>query len=311
MSYDTCVIGGSGFIGRSLVPLLVATGRRVLVLGRRSASPVIPAGASYRALDITDTSEVLAALRGVRELVDLAYAFVPKTSCDDPVADVLGNLPPSVALMVAAAELDLRSFVLVSSGGTVYGEPDVLPITEKHPQRPISPYGITKHALECYGMLYHRSLGLPVVIARPANAYGEAQDGSSGQGFIGAAVRNLLAGHRVPVYGAPGTIRDYIHVDDVATGLLALLEKGRFGEEYNLGTGRGHNNIEILSMLGEIAEHMGLPCPEVEALPARPFDVTANVLSYEKLKREADWGPSISIQSGLERVLRHAAGREH
>lgn len=311
MSYDTCVIGGSGFIGRSLVPLLAATGRRVLVLGRRSSPPVMPAGASYRALDITATSEVLAALRGVRELVDLAYASVPKTSFDDPVADVIGNLPPSVALMVAAAELDLRSFVLVSSGGTVYGEPDALPITEQHPQRPLSPYGITKHALECYGMLYHRSLGLPVVIARPANAYGEAQDGSSGQGFIGAAVRNLLSGNRVPVYGVPGTIRDYIHVDDVATGLLALLDKGRSGEAYNLGTGRGYNNLEILAMLGEIAGRMRLSSPEVEALPARPFDVKANVLSYEKLKREADWEPKISIQSGLERVLRHAAGRGH
>lgn len=311
MSYDTCVIGGSGFIGRSLVPLLAATGRRVLVLGRRASSPVMPAGASYRALDITATSEVLAALRGVRELVDLAYASVPKTSFDDPVADVIGNLPPSVALMVAAAELDLRSFVLVSSGGTVYGEPDSLPITEQHPQRPLSPYGITKHALECYGMLYHRSLGLPVVIARPANAYGEAQDGSSGQGFVGAAVRNLLAGNRVPVYGVPGTIRDYIHVDDVATGLLALLDKGRSGEAYNLGTGRGYNNLEILAMLGEIAGRMRLLSPEVEALPARPFDVKANVLSYEKLKREAGWEPKISIQSGLERVLRHAAGLGH
>ena len=307
--FDTCVIGGSGFIGRSFVQLLVASGRRVLVLGRRPLSTTMPAGAAYRALDITATREALVALRGVREVVDLAYSSVPKTSFDDPVADVIGNLPPSVALMVAAASLDLRRFVLVSSGGTVYGEPDVLPIIEQHPQRPLSPYGITKHALECYGMLYYRSLGLPVVIARPANAYGEAQDGSRGQGFIGAAVANLMAGRRVPVFGPPGTVRDYIHVDDTATGLLALLEKGRAGEAYNLGTGRGYNNLEVLAMLGEIARRLGLPSPEIESLPARPFDVTANVLSYAKAKDETNWEPGIQIEDGIERVLQYAARR--
>ncbi len=304
--FDTCVIGGNGFIGRPLVRALADTGRKVLVIGRRQTSLTLPEGVSYCALDIENTAELMRKLQGIPELVDLAYGTVPKTSFDDPVADVVANLPASVALLAAASDLGLRAFILVSSGGTVYGEPETLPIAENHPLRPLSPYGITKHSLERYGALYHRSAQLPVIIARPANAYGEAQDGSRGQGFIGAAVKMMLEGKPVPVFGETGTVRDYIHVEDVAKGLLATLERGRVGESYNIGSGRGYNNAQILELLAALAERMGLARPVQLTMPARPFDVSANVLTPGKLLHETGWQPTIALEEGLERVLKHA-----
>ena len=305
--FDTCVIGGGGFIGRSLVRQLASTGRRVLVIGRRSCVPDLPKDVMYRVQDIADTGALLNVLRGTSEIIDLAYGTAPKTSFDDPVADVLTNLPPSISLLTAASELHLRAFVIVSSGGTVYGDSDILPITENHSLRPLSPYGITKYALERYGALYHRSHGLPVIIARPANAYGEAQDGSQGQGFIGACVRKFLSGQRIPIFGLPGTTRDYIYVTDVAKGLIAVLDKGSAGEAYNISSGQGRNNAEIVEQLAVLAAERGMPQPEIESLPRRPFDVRANVLDSAKLQGISAWHPEVSLSDGMARVLEYVA----
>ena len=301
--FDTCVIGGHGFIGRSLVDHLSATGRRVLVVGRRPAIQGLPKDAQYCALDIADTSAVKAALRGIPEIIDLAYGTAPKTSFDDPILDVQVNLPPSISLMTAVSELEPRAFILVSSGGTVYGDPDTLPIAESHQLRPLSPYGITKYAVERYGALFHRSKGLPVIIARPSNAYGEAQDASQGQGFIGAAVRKYLSGQRIPIFGFPGTIRDYIYVSDVAKALIAILEKGRIGEAYNIGSGQGRNNAEIVEQLAALAAVRGMPEPEIELLSGRFFDVKTSVLDINKLQSLTGWKPEIRLDEGMERVL--------
>lgn len=303
--FDTCVIGGSGFIGRVLVEQLTATGRRVMVLGRRPNSQSLPEGAEYQAVDIANTHAVKTALLGIPEIIDLAYGTVPKTSFDDPICDVLVNLPSSISLLTAASELDLRAFVVVSSGGTVYGDPDFLPITESHQLRPLSPYGITKYALERYGALYHRSKGMPIIVARPANAYGETQDGSRGQGFIGAAVRKYLDGQRIPIFGVPGTLRDYIFVSDVAKGLIAVLEKGLIGEAYNIGSGQGRNNIEIVAQLSALAVERGMVAPEIEVLPSRDFDVQANVLDSSKLHTVSGWQPQVSLSEGMARVLEY------
>lgn len=301
--FDSCVIGGGGFIGRSLVEKLCETGRHVLVIGRRPSIQGLPKEAAYQVMDIGDTQAVKATLRGIPEIIDLAYGTAPKTSFDDPIDDVLTNLPPSISLFTAASELDPRAFVVVSSGGTVYGDPDFLPVTESHQLRPLSPYGITKYALERYGALYHRSKGLPVIIARPANAYGEAQNGSQGQGFIGAAVRKYLCGQRIPIFGLPGTVRDYIFVSDVASGLIAVLEKGRIGEAYNIGSGRGYNNVEIVEQLAALAAERGMAAPEIEELPSRSFDVKASVLDNSKLQSLTGWKPEISLTEGMDRVI--------
>lgn len=302
-SFDTCVIGGAGFLGRNLVQQLCVTGRRVLVIGRRPLIQQLPRDAEYRTLDIADAAAVKFTLRDIPEIFDLAYSTAPKTSFEDPIGDVLTNLPSSIALLEAVSELHPRAYVVVSSGGTVYGEPDSLPITENHQLRPLSPYGITKYALERYGALYHRSRDLPVLIARPANAYGETQDGSQGQGFIGAAVSKYLAGERIPIFGAPGTVRDYIFVSDVAKGLIAVLEKGRISEAYNIGSGLGHTNTEIVAQLAVLAAERSMATPEIEELPGRLFDVRASVLDSSKLHAVSGWRPEISLDEGMSRVL--------
>jgi UDP-glucose 4-epimerase len=285
---------------------LVDAGRDVIVLGRR-AMPVghLPPTVTYVSGDYGDREVLKDVLRNVEELVDLAYATVPQTSFADPIFDILANLPPSVQLLQEAAVAKVRKVVLVSSGGTVYGNAKSLPIGEEHPTSPVSPYGITKLTIEKYAGMFHQVADLPVTIARPGNAFGQGQRAFAGQGFIATAVHSIIRGETIRVFGTEGTLRDYVHVSDVASGILAVLNKGEPGHAYNIGTGVGRSNLDVLRALEPLAARAGHAI-HTERLPARRFDVPANVLDARKLSSISGWRPQIAFTVGLEQTWRAA-----
>lgn len=303
MSVATCIVGGAGFIGAHLTRLLASRGRQVVVLGR-SQAPVaaLPEGVRYLSGDYANRATLRQALQDVHEVVDLAYATAPQTSFADPIFDITANLPASVGLLQEALSARVRRVIVVSSGGTAYGVARSLPIGEDHPTKPISPYGITKLAIENYASMYFSLFDLPVIVVRPANAYGEGQRALSGQGFIAAAIHRVLEGRPVEIYG-DGTVRDYIHVTDVAVGIAAALEHGEPGAVYNIGTGRGHSNREVLDLLQPLAAKAGLSV-DVAALPRRGFDVPMNYLDSTRLQAVSGWRPEISLPDGVARLWR-------
>jgi UDP-glucose 4-epimerase len=296
------IAGGAGFIGRALVRQLVRTGREVTVLGRspRPAAPLDPR-AQYIQCEARDVAALARALAGATELVDLTYASVARATFSDPLAELLANVPVSLALMQAALDLDLRRYVVVSSGGTVYGEQPVLPITEAALPAPVSPYGITKLTIERYALLEHHHRQLPAVLLRPGNAYGPEQKAFTGQGFIATAVGSVLARKPVTVFGARGTVRDYIHVEDVASAIVAGLDHGVAGSVYNVGTGVGLDNMDVLDLIRAEAQADGFELQCVCA-PARPADVSANVLDASALRRVSGWQPRVACAEGVREV---------
>ena len=234
-------------------------------------------------------------------MIDLAYSTVPKTSFQDPIFDLLSNLPASVGLLQEAVACGVAKVLFVSSGGTVYGPALRLPIDENHPTEPISPYGITKLTIEKYALMFSKNTGLHVVIARPANAYGEAQRAGTGQGFIAAAVHAALNGLPVQMFGGEGTVRDYVHVKDVALGLLAVLEHGANGQCYNIGSSVGSSNRKVIELIEQQASAFDCRI-NVDNQPARSFDVVSNVLDSSKLSRASGWSPRISLSEGIQWV---------
>jgi UDP-glucose 4-epimerase len=302
----TIVIGGAGFIGSVVSQLLLATGREVTIVGRRQPGEQSSMrGCSYRCADLGNRSQMAEILEADCEVIDLAYATVPKTSFVDPLFDLQANLPASVALLEESMAAKVRRLLIVSSGGTVYGRSRSLPIDEAHPTAPISPYGITKLTIDHYALMFHHTCGLPVVVVRPANAYGVMQRARSGQGFLAAAIDSIVSGRTIEIYGHEGSIRDYIHVDDVARGIIAALECGQDGDIYNLGTGIGTSNLEALELLRPLARQAGLAVVESH-LPQRRFDVEANVLDSAKLIATSGWRPLVPLQQGLAQMWEHA-----
>jgi UDP-glucose 4-epimerase len=289
-------------IGLHLVPLLLGTGRKVTVLGRRAVPPhPLPLGAEYVAGDFGDCALITSLLGRHSEVIHLAYATVPNSSYSDPLGDLQQNLHPSVQLFEEAAKRGCR-LLLLSSGGTVYGQAKALPISEDHPTDPISPYGVTKLTLEKYARLYSATHGLQVICVRPANAYGAGQRPFSGQGFVSTALASAISGQAIKVYGPEGTVRDYVFVSDVAAGILKAFEHGAVGEVYNIGTGRGLSNLEMVGLMAPLLRGLGHAL-RLEHLPARVFDVRANVLDSGKLRKAAGWAPEVAVEEGLARTL--------
>ena len=241
------------------------------------------------------------------EIVHLAYATVPNTSFNDPLLDLNQNLPPALRLMQLCAKHQKR-LILLSSGGAVYGQSQGAVISEDHPTQPISPYGVTKLTIEKYAYLFGVNHGLDYLCLRPGNPYGLGQAPFLGQGFIATALALIEQRKSVQVFGATGTIRDYLEVGDLVRGILAAMNHGQTGQIYNIGSGIGRSNLDVLNILAPIVAKRGYEV-HIEQLPARPFDVDVNVLDSTKLTKISDWKPQIDFQEGLESLAESLLGK--
>jgi len=295
---NTLVIGGAGYIGTHLVPQLIATGRQVTVLGR-SAIPryELPERAVYISGDFGQRDLISGLLDNHQEVINLVYATVPNTSFENPLADLLQNLPPTVQLFSEAASRGVK-LVLVSSGGTVYGEAVDLPIRETQQTKPISPYGVTKLTLENYAYLYAATHGLKFVCVRPSNAYGVGQRPFTGQGFVATAMASAMQGMSIKIFGPHGTVRDYLYVSDLASGIVSALEHGSLSETYNLGSGLGLSNLDVVEAFKPLMDEVGCMV-QLEHQPERAFDVKVNVLDSMKLQEHTGWRPLVEFNLGL------------
>lgn len=300
--YKVLVIGGAGFIGVSIVRLMSHDPfYDVTVLGRSDIPKnILPPNVRYVSADLLSI-DVCDVLEGFDCVIDLAYSSLPSTSYFDPINDILKNIPLHVRLFEAAIKVKISKYLYISSGGAVYGDHGFKSLIESELNKPMSPYGITKLAIEHYANFYFRQFGFPVIIVRPSNPYGADQLSNKGQGFIAAAYRAIKSDSELVIYGEEGTYRDYIYIDDVAKGVVHLIHNGLNGEVYNIGSGICFNNIEILMQLNNI---MGMKELKVKHLPRRPFDVAFNLLNVEKIKSTGYRGPSIGLADGLRKMIR-------
>jgi len=299
---ETCLlIGGCGFIGSHLARKLVASGRSVTILGRhKPVGEKKVVGASYVVGDFSDAELIAELIEMHDEIVHLAYATIPNTSFEHPLADLEQNLRPAVQLFNIIAKKGAR-LMLVSSGGTVYGEAQSSLIPEDHPTQPISPYGVTKLTLEKYAFLYAVTKGLDVVCVRPANPYGEGQRPFFGQGFISTAMAMAMQGKPITIYGKQGTVRDYIYIDDLVNGMVTALERGKVNEVYNIGSGVGRSNLDVVQAISPLLNDAGIDVG-IDYAPSRPFDVKVNVLDCSKI-RHMGWQPKTDFEVGLKHMF--------
>lgn len=294
----TCLIGGAGFIGTALSDLLILKGREVAIIDLRKPVNLSPE-VTFIEGDYGDRA-LLKRLSEFDEVILLAYSSVPKTSFEDPLSDVADNLPSVLKFLESASKSRLKKIIIVSSGGTIYGKVKNLPINEEHPTNPLSPYGITKLAIEKYVGMFQELKGLPAIIVRPGNAYGPGQKPFMGQGLIATAIACVLEGKEITLFGNR-TIRDYIYISDLAEGIFSVLDKGEVGECYNIGTGVGTSNKDIINVITKLAKNKIL-MPIVKINPPRNFDVPTNVLDSSKLTKKTDWKPAISFEEGIEKT---------
>lgn len=293
------MVGGGGFIGTHLVERLLQRGHPVRVYGRNpSRFRGTPPGAEFVEGELGNHGLIREALQGTEVVFHLVSTTLPKTSNDDPIFDIRSNLVDTVQLLEACVEAGVRKVVFPSSGGTVYGPPGFLPVTEEHPTEPITSYGIVKLAVEKYLGLFHHLHGLDYAALRISNAYGPYQDPAGQQGAISVFLERVREGRPVTVWGDGGAVRDYIYVSDLMDALQGVAERETRSRIFNVGSGRGVSVNELLDLVSEATGGR----PEVEYLPARALDVQANVLDVGRAERELGWKPRVDLAEGISRT---------
>lgn len=297
-----CLIGGAGFVGSHLAYQLYSKKEEISVIGR-SKTPryKLPPTVHYFSGDYGNKNFLVNIIKDADYVINLAYPSFSQVSFDDPLENLYSNLLSNINLFEVISKTSINKLIICSSGGTVYGKTKVIPIKEDHPTNPISPYGINKLLIEKYAKMYHELKDLPVICVRPGNIYGEGQRPYLGQGFISTAIASIMDNREIILYGQNGTIRDYIHVTDVVKAISSIIDKGELGSVYNIGSGVGNNNREILDILCPFAQKNYLEI-KLKILPERKYDVPANILDCQKLFLKTGWKPEITLKDGLKKV---------
>ena len=296
------VIGGNGFIGTHLVSDLQDQGVKVRVFDRYPSKFVEPSkGVEYVTGDLGNHGALSEIVSDVDWVFHLAYTTLPKTSNDDPIYDVRSNLIDTIQLLQECSKSEVRKFIFISSGGTVYGVPKEVPIKESHPTDPYCSYGITKLAIEKYLHVFYHLNGLDYVVLRVSNPYGEGQNPQGKQGAIAVFLGRVAKSESINIWGDGEVVRDYIYIDDVVTALIGAARYRAPDKEprvFNIGSGGGYSLNELIAEIRRTVEAEVM----VEYTPARALDVPVNVLDITLAKEKLNWRPSIDLRTGLTRT---------
>lgn len=298
--YKVLIIGGNGFIGSHVVDRFCLSGCSPIVFGRNKGFYREPSGdVTYIYGDIknlTQIDEVFSS--GIDVVIHLVSSTNPKSSNDNPIYDIENNLLTTVSLLNACVKYKIKKIIFVSSGGTVYGIPDTLPIDENHPCLPLCSYGIVKHAIENYLHFYYYNYGLNYCVLRVSNPYGIRQNPKLSIGAIAVFTSKILNNEAITIWGDGTIVRDFISVQDIAELCYRSAIMDGCGI-FNAGSGKGVSLIEIINIISEITGKKAV----VNYEPARSFDVPAIYLDCSKALSVFGWHPTISLYDGIKEYV--------
>ncbi len=299
------VTGAAGFIGSRFAEMLLDEAERlgydeVVLLdaltysGRRENLVGALADPRTRFVhgSILDAATTDAALAGAHAVVHLAAESHVDRSIAGARPFYETNVVGTHQLLESARRAGVERFVHVSTD-EVYGSIETGAWREDHLLEPNSPYSSSKAGSDLAALAYHRTFDLPVMVTRCSNNYGPRQFPEK---VIPLFVTNLLEGRAVPLYGDGMNVRDWLHVDDHCRGLLAVLERGRPGEVYNIGGGTELSNLELTR---RILALMGADESSIEPVADRLGHDRRYCVDWSKIRDELGYAPAVAFDEGL------------
>jgi UDP-glucose 4-epimerase len=304
------VTGGAGFIGSTLVDRLLAEGHTVDVLDDLSSGTLANlsdarASAGHQLtvhqMDVRSAEVVdLMARRRPEVVFHLAAQADVRVSVAEPVFDAEVNVIGTLRVLEGARAARSDRVVFAASGGTLYGEPEVseLPLKESLPQRPLSPYGVSKKSAIDYLVAYRELHSLEFAAMALANVYGPRQDPHGEAGVVAIFAERLITGEPITIFGDGEQTRDFVFVDDVVDAFVRGATKGG-GLLCNIGTGR---ETSVNELFHEMAAQAGVePTPVFQ--PLRPGELRRSALDPSRAGIQLGWKSWTDLGTGTAAVL--------
>lgn len=295
------VTGGAGFIASHVSDRLVSLGQQVSIVDDLSTGKIenLPKAAEFYQMDIRDEAldKVFEAESPDVVIHHAAHANVTE-SVRDPRHDADVNIVGSLNLFECCVRHGVGRVVFASTGGALYGEACYMPADEGHPIDPVSPYGVSKHAVEQYLYAYRQNRGLDYVVLRYPNVYGPRQDPHGEAGVVAIFSLQLLTGKQPVIFGDGSKTRDYVYVSDIVdANILALNSPG--GAVYNLGRGIEITDLEVFQTVQEAVGSNMTP----QFAPVRPGEVEHIALDASKAERELGWKWKVDLIEGIAKAV--------
>ncbi len=301
------VTGGAGFIGTNFVRYIMSRrpGWSVTVLdkltyaGRRENLSEFEGSPGYRFIqgDICDPEAVREAMDGCSGVVNFAAETHVDRSIDDPSSFVKTDIEGVRVLLEEFRKDDSRKMFLQISTDEVYGSVESGRSGEGDPLCPRSPYSASKAGGELLAMSYFTTFGIPVTVTRASNNYGPYQYPEK---LIPLFITNAFEAEKLPLYGDGENMRDWLFVDDHCSALVAVLERGRAGQIYNVGDGQELTNTEVTTA---IIEATGADRNLVRHVEDRPGHDRRYAIDAGKIISELNWQPSLNFEEGINKTI--------
>ncbi len=300
------VIGGCGFIGAHIVSELAACNSSVLVYDTNANNTNNTDVITYINGSFSDLSALESAIKlhHVSHVVHLVSTTLPKSSNEDMKFDLTSNVVQTLGLLDLCVKHGINKILYISSGGTVYGIPQSLPVKETHPTDPNCSYGICKLAIEKYLALYKHLFGLQYVVIRAANPYGPGQNPHAGQGIIATYAHRIQMALPIEVWGDGSVVRDYFDVRDLANLCCRALFSEHCGV-FNAGSGNGASINELIKVLSDLMQIQ----PQIIYKESRNFDVPTIILDCSRAEQFLGWKASINLIDGISHYINNLSKR--
>ena len=287
------VLGGNGFLGRNLCKYLADCGEKVYSFDM-SMPEVADNRIEYIAGDFFDDYTLEETVKGMDVIYHAICTLNPGNSNEKCILGYERDFVQTAKLCSYLKDTECR-MIFFSSGGTVYGNQEVQPITEDAVPVPINHYGNLKLCIENTMRTFNFQMKKNMLIARISNPYGPGQDYHKGVGFIDAAIKHTIAGETIEIWGDGNVVRDYIYIDDLCRMLYALIEYHGDTEVFNLSSNTGVSQNDIVDILKQID-----PAVKVTYKSARSVDAKKIILDNSRIRSICDF-EMVSIEEGIRR----------
>jgi len=297
------ITGGAGFIGSHLADAL-AVENEVHVLDNCSKGDpaVLPASVEFHQGDIRDRSLLETLVSAVDIVYHQAAIVSIEDSLDRPTESHETNVGATVSLLDVARRFGTR--VVFASSCAAYGDPTTLPVDEREPSTPLSPYAVDKLAADQYLQVYGRQYEFPTVALRYFNVYGPGQRGDY-SGVIDSFLERARAGEPLEVHGEGTQTRDFVHISDVVRANLAAGVTPHTASAYNVGTGTETTILELAETVRELVD----PSVEIIHTDPRPGDIARSRADLSAARQQLGYEPQVDLQTGVRSLVDAVDGR--